>query len=150
MQFTKKVNAFVVLFAVLASLAYPAPACAINLRDVIRGGAAVIGGGALVTAIAGPINDFINTATLNRGAQFQGYTKVVPIVSMGDGLRVGAAQVGGTTRAAVDETQAVAQLELTFQGIRISVLIPIDSLNPLQQFRRVQGVGVTAIIDVRI
>jgi len=146
----KRIKAFVVVLAFLAALAYPAPASAVSLRDVIRGGAGVIGGGALVTAIAGPINEFINTVTLNRGVQFQGYTKVVPIVSMGDGLRIGAAQVGGTTRSAVDATRAVAQLELTFQGIRISVLIPIDSLNPLQQFRRVQGVGVTAIIDVQL
>jgi len=144
----KRIKTFIVTLAFLAALA--SPASAINLRDVIRGGAGVIGGGAVVYAIAGPLNDFINTATLNRGAQFQGYTKVVPIVSMGDGLRIGAAQVGGTSRRAVDETQAVAQLELSFQGIRMRVLIPIDSLNPLQQFRRVQGVGVTAIIDVRL
>jgi len=145
-----KVKALIVVLALLMTLAYPMSASAINLRDVVRGGAAVVGGGALVTVLAGPINDFINTATLNRGAQFQGYTKVVPIVSMGDGLRIGAAQVGGTSRASVYSTQAVAQLELTFQGVRIRVLIPIDSLNPIQQFRRVQGVGVTAIIDARI
>ena len=146
----KRVKVFIVVIVFLASLAFPAPARAINLRDVIRGGAAVIGGGALVTAIAGPINDFINAATLNRGAQFRGYTKVVPIVSMGDGTRIGAAQVGGISKDSVDRTQAVAQLELSFQGIRIRVLIPIDSLNPIQQFRRVQGIGVTAIIDVRL
>jgi len=143
----KRIKAFIVIFTFLAALACPVPARA-NLRDIVRGGVGVIGGGALVTVIAGPLNDFINTATLNRGAQFQGYTKVVPIVSLGDGLRIGAAQVGGTSQRAVQDTQAVAQLELTFQGVRARVLIPIDSLNPLQQFRRVQGVGVTAIIDV--
>ena len=145
-----KIKAFIVVLALFVALAYPVPASAVNLRDAVRGGAAVLGGGVLVTAIAGPINDFINTATLNRGAKFQGYTKVVPIVSLGNGLRVGAAQVGGTTRASVEQTQAVAQLDLTFQRIGIRVLIPIDSLNPIQQFRRVQGVGVTAIIDVDI
>jgi len=143
----KRFKSLIVVFAFLAALIHPVSASA-NLRDIVRGGAGVIGGGALVTVLAGPLNDFINTATLNRGAQFQGYTKVVPIVSLGDGLRIGAAQVGGTSQRAVQETQAVAQLELTFQGVRARVLIPIDSLNPLQQFRRVQGVGVTAIIDV--
>jgi len=146
----KRTKAFIIVLVFLAALAYPAPAMAVNLGNVIRGGAAVIGGGALVTVIAGPLNDFINTATLNRGAQFQGYTKVVPIVSMGSGLRIGAAQVGGTSRYSVNQTQAVAQLDLTFQRIGVRVLIPIDSLNPLQQFRRVQGVGVTAIVDVDI
>jgi len=143
-------KAFVVTFVFLVSLAYPAPAAALDLKDIIKGGALIIGGGAVVKAIAKPIDDFINTVTLNRGAKFQGYTKVVPIVSMGDGTHIGAAQVGGTSEGSVKETQAVAQLEVSFQGIRVKVLIPIDSLNPLQQFRRVQGVGVTAIIDVKI
>ena len=142
--------AFVVTFVLLASLACPTPAGAIDLKDILKEGALIVGGGALVKTIAGPLNDFINTVTLNRGAQFQGYTKVVPIVSMGDGTHIGAAQVGGTSKASVDETQAVAQLEASFQGIRAKILIPIDSLNPLQQFRRVQGIGVTAIIDVKI
>ena len=146
----KRMKAIVVVFALLMSLTYPIQAGAIDLKGIIKEGALIIGGGALVTAIAKPLDDFINTVTLNRGAQFQGYTKVVPIVSMGDGTHIGAAQVGGTSADSVEETQAVAQLETSFQGIRIKVLIPIDSLNPLQQFRRVQGIGVTAIIDVKI
>lgn len=109
-----------------------------------------MGGGAVVTAIAGPINDFINTVTLNKGAKFQGHTKVVPIVSFGSGTHIGAAQVGGQVKSAVQKTQAVAQLEVDFKGVRAKVLIPIDSINPVKQFRRVQGVGVTAIIDVKI
>ena len=109
-----------------------------------------VAGGALVTAVAGPINDFINTVTFNRGAKLDGHTKVVPIISLGNGTRVGAAQVGGNLRRAVDQTKAVAQLETTFQGIRATILIPVDSINPVRQFRRVQGVGVTAIIDARI
>ena len=50
----------------------------------------------------------------------------------------------------MENTQAVAQLEVDFKGVRVKVLIPIDSLNPVERFRRVQGVGVTAIIDVKI
>ena len=148
----KRVKAFIVAAVFLASAFFVCltPAEAANLRDIIKDGALIIGGGAVVRTIAGPINDFINTVTLNKGAQFQGYTKVVPIVSMGDGTRIGAAQIGGTSKASVDQTQAVAQLETRFHGIRISILIPIDSLNPLQQFRRVQGIGVTAIIDVKL
>ena len=146
----KRMKAFIVVLTLLMSLAYPMSAMGINLRDIVRGGALVVGGGALVKAIAEPINNFINTITLNRGAQLQGHTKVVPIVSIGDGAHIGAAQVGGTSKQSVEQTQAVAQLEASFQGIRTRVLIPIDSVNPIQRFRRVQGVGVTAIIDVRI
>jgi hypothetical protein len=103
-----------------------------------------------VTLLAKQIDDFINTVTLNRGAKFDGYTKVVPILSLGNGTRIGAAQIGANTKDAMERTQAVAQLEVDFSGIRARVLIPIDSLNPVQQFRRVQGVGVTAIIDVKL
>ena len=146
----KRMKAFVVTLAFLTFLTCPAPAGAFDLKDILKGGALIIGGGAVVKAIAKPVDDFINTVTLNRGAKFQGYTKVVPIVSMGSGTHIGAAQVGGTSMASVEETQAVAQLEVSFQGIRVKVLIPVDSVNPLQQFRRVQGIGVTAIIDVKI
>ena len=146
----RRAKAAAVILVFLAHLTRPAPAGAFDLKDILKGGALIVGGGAVVKAIAGPINDFINTVTFNKGAQFQGYTKVVPIVSMGDGAYVGAAQIGGTSKESVEATQAVAQLEVSFQGIRAKVLIPIDSLNPLQQFRRVQGIGVTAVIDVKI
>ncbi|MDR1977677.1 MAG: hypothetical protein LBQ42_02975 [Synergistaceae bacterium] len=139
-----------VICGIFFCLASPAPARALDLGDILKGGALIVGGGALVKAIAGPINEFINTVTFNKGAKYQGYTKVVPIVSMGDGTHIGAVQVGGTSKDSVEKTQAVGQLEASFKGVRVKVLIPIDSLNPLQQFRRVQGVGVTAIIDVKI
>jgi hypothetical protein len=128
----------------------PVAAGAVDVKDILKKGALIVGGGAVVTAIAGPVNEFINTVTLNKGAKLQGSTKVVPIVSMGNATHIGAAQVGGASKSAVDKTQAVAQIETSFKGIRIKILVPIDSLNPLQQFRRVQGVGVTAIIDVKI
>lgn len=134
----------------LTILCSPIPASAIDLGDILKKGAIIVGGGAVVTAIAGPINDFINTVTFNKGAKFQGHTKVVPIVSFGSGTHIGAAQVGGQSKTAVNNTQAVAQLEADFKGVRAKILIPIDSLNPVERFRRVQGVGVTAIIDVKI
>jgi hypothetical protein len=143
-------RALAAVCALLICMVSPVPATAVNLGDVLKGGALIVGGGALVKAIAGPIDEFINTVTFNKGAKYQGHTKVVPIVSMGDGAHIGAAQVGGTSKASVDKTQAVGQLEVSFKGIRVKVLIPIDALNPLKQFRRVQGVGVTAIIDVKI
>jgi hypothetical protein len=139
-----------IIVTVFLCLSVPGTAGAIDLKDILREGALIIGGGAVVKAIAGPIDEFINTVTFNKGAKLQGATKVVPIVSMGDGTHIGAAQVGGTSKAAVDKTQAVAQIETPFKGIRVRILVPIDALNPLSQFRRVQGVGVTAIIDVKL
>ena len=137
------------LLAIVAVLANAGAASA-SIGGILRDGAIIVGGGAAVTVLSTQLNDFINTATLNRGVQFEGYTKVVPIVTFGSDTRIGAAQIGATTQEAMERTQAVAQLEVTFQRIRISILVPIDSLNPIQQFRRVQGVGVTAIIDVKL
>jgi hypothetical protein len=125
-------------------------ASAIDLKDILKDGAAILGGGMVVKALGPQLNDFINTITFNKNAKFDGYTKVVPIVSIGDGTHIGAAQVGGTVKSAVDRTMAVAQLEGDFQKVRARALIPIDSENPIKQFRRVQGVGVTAIIDVKL
>ena len=143
-------RAVVAGLSALTVLCSSLPASAIDIGDILKKGALIVGGGAVVTAIAGPINDFINTVTLNKGAKFQGHTKVVPIVSFGSGTHIGAAQVGGQSKSAVENTQAVAQLEVDFKGVRVKVLVPIDSINPVERFRRVQGVGVTAIIDVKI
>jgi len=122
-------------------------AWAFSLGDLVG----VIGGGFVVSAIAGPINDFINTITLNRGAKVEGHTKVVPIVSIGSGTHIGAAQVAGPRGDAITSTKAVAQIEATFMDrLRVKILVPIDSENPVQRFRRVQGVGVSAIIDVKL
>jgi hypothetical protein len=136
------------LLAVLVFVAVP-PVRA-GVTDILKDAAIVFGGGALVKTFATQINDFINTLTFNKGVGYEGYTKVVPIVSIGTGTRIGAAQVGGVTKAAVDRTKAVGQLEGEFSRVRAKALIPIDSENPLKQFKRVQGVGVTAIIDVKL
>lgn len=121
-----------------------------SLGDILKKGALGVAGGWLVTAISPQMNDFINKLTFNRGVGYEGYTKVVPIVSLGDGTRIGAAQVGANTQSAIDSTKAVAQLEGEFSSVRATALIPIDSTNPLQRFRRVKGVGVTAIINVKL
>ena len=136
------------LALILASvLALGGSAWAFNLGDLIG----VVGGGFVVSAIAGPINDFINPIPLNRGAKVEGHTKVVPIVSIGSGTHIGAAQVAGPKGDTIVSTRAVAQIEATFQNrLRIKILVPIDSENPVQRFRRVQGVGVSAIIDFKL
>ncbi len=120
---------------------------AFDLGDLVG----VIGGGFVVSAIAGPVNDFINTITLNRGVKVEGHTKVVPIVSIGSGTHIGAAQIAGPRGEPVGTTKAVAQIEATFRDrLRVKILVPVDSENPVQRFRRVQGVGVSAIIDFKL
>ena len=145
---TIKRNTCAILIAI--SILANAGTASASIRDILKDGAIIIGGGAVVAALSKQIDDFINTITFNRGAKFDGFTKVVPILSLGNGTRIGAAQIGANSQDAMERTQAVAQLEVGFQGIGVRILIPIDSLNPTQQFKRVQGVGVTAIIDVKI
>ena len=68
-----------------------APAQAGILDKVIKGGAI----GYVVDATAGPLNDGINTVTAKYGVSTTDATKVVPIISVGDGSRAGAAQDSG-------------------------------------------------------
>ncbi len=115
-----------------------------------------LGIGFAVKTFAPQINSFINNLLQARDAQTQATTKVVPILSISIGINapgratIGAAQVAGPKRA-VERVQAVAAIDANFQDFfQIKALIPVDSLEPWKRLRRVVGVGVSAIIDVRI
>lgn len=119
---------------------------AFSLGSVLKLGGIAI----LVDKFATPLNNFINTLTAKHSVSSDYTTKVVPIIVVGSGTYTGAAQITGP-QSAVDETKAVLQIEGNFSGdqFRIKALIPIDSKNPTS-FNRVQGVGVSAQIDVKI
>ncbi|MGQ9658212.1 MAG: hypothetical protein ACUVV1_09980 [Fimbriimonadales bacterium] len=78
-------------------------------------------------------------------------TKVVPILSAGNGAHIGAAQVMGKPEL-VRKVQAVAQIEGDFLGreVRLRALIPISTKNPQNRIDRVEGVGISGIIDIRL
>lgn len=78
-------------------------------------------------------------------------TKVVPILSAGNGAYIGAAQVMGKPEL-VRKVQAVAQIEGDFLGreVRLRALIPISTKNPQNRIDRVEGVGISGIIDIRL
>lgn len=120
---------------------------AINLGDIIKvGGVAVI-----VDRFGEQINDFINKTTANRDLGTTEATKVVPILSLGSGGYIGAVQVLGSQEN-VEKTQAVVQLEasaLFGRNIRIKALIPVGSRST-SNIKRIYGVGVSAIVDIRI
>lgn len=124
----------------------PLTAQAFNLGSILKvGGIAVV-----VNQFAGQLNSFINTLMGEHGVSTDYATKVVPIITIGDGGYVGAAQVTGPEEL-VQKTKAVLQLEKDFLGDRFRVrgLVPIDAKSATN-FSRVQGVGVSAQIDVRI
>jgi len=76
--------------------------------------------------------------------------KIVPIVSVLEGVRIGAARVNGP-ESKVDLVQAVGQLETHFRDVlEIDIYVPITTEKPGQTLHRVQGVGVTALGDYRL
>lgn len=120
----------------------------IDLGDILKVG----GIGYVVRQSAGALNRAINTLTMNKGLESELSTKVVPILSIGQGGYIGAAQVAGPEDA-VKKVEAVGQLEAGFNfgtRFRAKVLVPIDTNDPKKGFHRVQGVGVSAVIDIRL
>ncbi|MBC7527646.1 MAG: hypothetical protein H7308_08850 [Chthonomonadaceae bacterium] len=134
----------IALTLVLSSLF--AVAVAAQLDTLIKGA-----GIAYVISKFGPdINKAINAATKTPNDNPTFATKVVPVISVGDGKQAGAVQIMGP-RAAVNKVQAVAQFETKFKalGMRLRGLVPIDSKN-IKEIRRVPGVGISGLLDVKI
>ena len=121
-----------------------APVQAGILDKVIKGDAV----GYVVDATAGPLNDAINKITAKYGVSTTDATKVVPIISVGDGSRAGAAQVSGPLEK-VNQVKAALIIEQTILGIRAKILIPVDRVD-YKNVNRIQGVGVSASLDVKI
>jgi len=130
----------------LVALSLATGALAIDLGDVLKGA----GIGILVDQLAPQINKAINTLMLNNKVENKQETKVVPIISVGQGGRVGAAQVIGE-KADVDRVKAVAQIEGSFSGgkFRLKGLLPVESLD-VTHLKRVYGVGLSALIDYKL
>lgn len=111
-------------------------------------------GGGIAVAVDkfGPeINKGINRLTGDKNLSHQQATKVVPILSVGQGEAVGAVQVAGPKKQ-VDQVKAVLQVEGKVDfigGIRLRALVPI-SARSVSNVKRVPGVGVSAIVDIRL
>jgi len=95
------------------------------------------------------MNKFINEMTGQHGVKWEGTTKVVPIISAGNGVYVGAAQVQGPPDR-VSETRAVGQVETSISGLRAKLLVPVNSTKIGQAINRIAGVGVSALLDFKI
>lgn len=123
---------------------------AFNLGSFLGGVVKVGGIGFLVNKYGDSVNSAINSLMMKEGVGTNYVTKVVPIVSIGDSGYIGAAQVIGDANQ-VAKVKAVGQLEIGWNDrlFRIKGLVPMDSMDPTA-FSRVQGVGVSAVIDVRI
>ncbi|MDO8586906.1 MAG: hypothetical protein Q7T82_07680 [Armatimonadota bacterium] len=138
------------LIAVLVLLTFVVAFGGVAVNASLIGDAVKIFGiGFAVSKFGGQINKFINTLLNQRGVKWEGTTKVVPIISIGRGAYVGAAQVAGAPDI-VKQTKAVGQGEGRIGDLRGKLLVPMSTTNPLKGIKRVKGVGVTAIVDFRI
>jgi len=141
--------AFLAGFAA-SSIAQSKPATAFDLGDILEGAIKV---GAVKLAIdqfGEDLNGYINDVMDNNDASVNASTKVVTIVTPIGNKHIGAAQIVGP-KEAVDKVGAVAQLETSFMDkmFRIKVLVPIEG-DDATKIKRVSGVGVSAVIDIKI
>lgn len=134
------------VLALTASLSAIGPARA-GIGDVLKGAGIIL----VINQFGDELNKFINKLTVNKGVGVEDRTKVVPIISVGQGGYAGAAQVSGPAHL-VDKVKAVAQLEANMSGktFRIKVLVPVATTDVVRDIKRISGVGVSAVIDVRL
>lgn len=137
-------RACVVLAGVLALSAIGAT----QIKEIIK----IVGVGAAVKQFGPQINSAINKLANHKDSSTRA-TKVVPIISAGINSRksIGAAQVMGP-KSLVDKVQAVAQLEQDLFGreIKIRAMIPVESQDIVKNIRKVDGVGVSGIVDLKL
>jgi hypothetical protein len=143
----KKLIAAAIAAAVLAAPFALAARADNILNSVLKGAVGIFA----VQAIAGPLDNFINSVMLANKVGNHDKTKVVPIVTVGSATYVGAAQVTGPA-SAVDQVKAVGEFAAQWNhGVwNVNALVPVDNINVLHGFKRVYGVGIDAVINAKL
>ena len=118
---------------------------AIGLGDIAK----VVGVGWLVSKYGDQIDSFITGALGEREAAARGATKVVPIISLGRGTHIGAAQVVGNPEN-VKAVKAVIQVEGKYGNFGAKILLPTVTDKVSGNPERAKGVGVSAVIEFKI
>ena len=103
----------------------------------------------LVSQYDDQIDSFITSALGEREAAAKGATKVVPILSLGRGGYIGAAQVVGNPEN-VKSVKAVFQLEGQIGSFRPRILVPTTTDRVTGNPDRAKGVGVSAVVEFKI
>jgi hypothetical protein len=139
----KALIAIVVLSAFILGVAVPC--FGIDLGNVLA-----MFGIAYAVKVYGPtINKTINKLLAQNGVEWEGTTAVVPILSVGSGTAVGAAQVAGPPEL-VKKVKAVAQIEARDGSFRGKGLVPVGSTDVKKGLSRVEGVGLSALVDFKL
>ena len=145
MRQSSRAVATTVLVFVLTAAVLGVAAWGIDLGDILK-----VGGIAwAVSQYSDQIDSFITSALGEREAAVQGATKVVPILSLGGGGYIGAAQVVGNPDN-VKTVKAVFQVEAKFGSARARVLLPTTTDKATGSPDRAKGVGVSAVIEFKI
>jgi hypothetical protein len=135
-----------------AALTRPMPAQAgFDLDDLIGKGIKVVGVKLIVDQFGSEINNFINQFLDNSNASVNAGSKVVAIISPIGGKHIGACQITGP-KAQVAKVGAVVQLETNANigtKIRLKAMVPIQGSDPTK-LKRVEGVGLSALIDIKL
>ena len=121
------------------------PARAIDAGDILKVGGVLLA----VNQFGDGLNHLLNNLLSQQHAEAKGMTKVVPILSVGRGTYLGAAQVVGIP-ALTQRVQAVATVETVFGKADGMLLVPISTKKPGSSLAKVDGVGVSAIIDLKL
>jgi hypothetical protein len=137
-------KAWLVLAGVFAMTAIGAS----QIKEIIK----IVGVGAALKQFGPQINSAVNKLASHTDTSTRS-TKVVPIISAGINSRkaIGAAQVMGP-KSLVDKVQAVAQLDQDLFGreVKIRAMIPVESQDVVKNIRKVDGVGISGIIDLKL
>ncbi len=147
----RNVAVLVVVWAFVLGMAVgPQPARGLDLGGALGDLVKIFGIGWVVKQFAGDIDNAINGLLGQQEAQIAGSTRVVPILRVGSGVAVGAAQVMGPQQQ-VQKVEAVAEIELNIGDFRGRGLIPVTTRRDLtRNIRGVDGVGISANIKFPI
>lgn len=121
-----------------------------NAADPIFTLLKAFGIGYVVQTFAPQMNTAVNAIMQNNKVMSSETTKVVPIISLGNGAHIGAVQVTGSSTQ-VNKVAAVAQLEVegNESWFRAKALVPVNSFD-VRTIQRVSGVGISAVLDIRL
>jgi len=137
--------AVVLIVSLLCLTLAGAASYALGLGNILKVGGIAF----LVSQYGGQIDKFVTSSLGQRGAAARGATKVVPILSLGGGGYIGAAQVVGNPEN-VQKTKAVFQVEGRIGSFTPRIFIPTYVAKATTTPERAKGVGVSAVIEFRI
>lgn len=154
----EKFLAVLVIFFMFTSVFQTVDASLFNLKKLnlknIKGDLKSIAKSAgivyLVSRFGSALNDAANKALNDKSVPNVEATKVVPILTVGDGMDAGACQITGP-KDKVDQVRMVYAIESTLdkgEKFYIQGLVPSSSKNPAK-INRVYGVGVVSMITYK-